>query len=416
MSLIRSCGMCLLFAALALAYAGPSYASTVLYPAPSGAVLSPDYSVKVNGQAISIYRGKKGNSAIQDYSFAYFDFFGTVTVEVTMNSPLMKTPIIRPTSKGITWTLNNKTMTFTLSNPTQISIEPDSGGIIDATPLLLFANPLEVNPPQAGAAGVLYYGPGVHTLPSGGLSVPSNTTVYIAGGALVKGRLVPQGSNITIRGRGILDNLGVYGAATNQPMLNPKNCTNLLIEGIILKDSGSWTVQIVESSYVTITNLKIVSSVGLTGHDGIHTVNSNHVTIQDSFIHSDDDNIGISGMWNSATPVDTVSVSRCVFWANASNNWRIGWQAQAAYISNLTFTDIDILHRTSYSRVVTIETSGNGTVGTPVTNVRFENIRIEADYGWTGNFIQLVPGASIGLDGALAPPGRIQNVTLRTSR
>ena len=190
-----------------LGAASASQATTVVYPAPAGAVLSTAYAVKVNGQPISIYKGTKTG---QDYSFAYFDFSGTVTVEVTIASPYMKTPIIRPTSKGISWTLNNKTMTFSLSSPANISIEPDSGSIVDAPPLLLFANPLEVNPPTSGGAGIMFYGPGIHILPSGGLAVPSNTTLYIAGGAILQGRLVPSGSNITIRGRGIVDNMGVY--------------------------------------------------------------------------------------------------------------------------------------------------------------------------------------------------------------
>jgi hypothetical protein len=399
-----------------IAMTSPAHGATVLYPASAGAILSDDYIVKVNGQQVSVYRGINGNSPSGKYSFAYFDFSGTVTVDVTMASPYMKTPIIRPTSKRITYTLNNKTMSFPLSTPANISIEPDHGAIVYAPPLLLFANPLEVNPPKSAGPGVMYYGPGFHTLPSTGLAVPSNTTLYIAGGALLKGRIIPNGSNITVRGRGIVDNFGQYGVTTNRPMFQPKYCTNLQVEGIILKDSGSWTVQIIESSHVTFTNLKIVSTVGKVWHDGIHVVNSNNVTVQDSFILSDDDCIGVSAFkWGHNAPVDTIRVQRSVLWSTGANNWRIGWMAHAPYIRNLTFIDLDVLHRnlSVHNHVVTMQPSGNGTVGTPVSNVRFENIRVDADYGWTGAFIELRPQVWGSNDGSVGPPGRIENVYLK---
>ncbi|MCX6892639.1 MAG: endo-polygalacturonase, partial [Verrucomicrobia bacterium] len=51
--------------------------------------------------------------------------------------------------------------------------------------------------------GVKYFGPGWHQ--AGKVEVGSNETVYLAGGAAVKGAIVAQGSNIRILGRGILD-------------------------------------------------------------------------------------------------------------------------------------------------------------------------------------------------------------------
>jgi polygalacturonase len=402
-----------------IAVTGPAHGATVLYPAPAGAILSADYIVKVDGQQVSVYKGINGNSTSGRYSFAYFDFSGPVTVEVTMTSPFMETPIIRPTSKRIAYRLiNNNTMSFPLSVPANISIEPDHNGIGNAPPLLLFANPLEANPIRSASPGVLYYGPGrIHTLPINGLVVPSNTTLYIAGGAILKGRILPRGRNITIKGRGIVDNQGQYlsqgGSSTNRPMLQPWDCTNLLVEGIILKDSGSWTVQIMQSSHVTISNVKIVSTVGKHWHDGIHVVNSSFVKVQDSFILSDDDCIGVSAFsWTNKAPIDTVEVTRSVLWSTNANNWRIGWMGHTPYMRNLTFTDLDIIHRngTTHNHVVTMQPSGNGTVGTLVSNVRYENIRVEADYGWNGSFIELRPQVWGVNDGSVGPPGKIQGV------
>ena len=85
-------GICARISLLVLLSAVDAAASTVLYPAPAGASLSADYTVKVNGQTISVYRGLRQGL---NYSFAYFDFSGTVNVEVTIASPWMRPERVR---------------------------------------------------------------------------------------------------------------------------------------------------------------------------------------------------------------------------------------------------------------------------------------------------------------------------------
>ncbi len=57
--------------------------------------------------------------------------------------------------------------------------------------------------------GVMYFGLGVHRpkdLPNNQIRIPSNTTVYLAPGAVVKAKLwVDKAENVRIVGRGILD-------------------------------------------------------------------------------------------------------------------------------------------------------------------------------------------------------------------
>ena len=72
--------------------------------------------------------------------------------------------------------------------------------------LHLFANPIEKNKPNPKDKNVIYFGPGIHEIPNQKLKVASNKTVYLAGGAVIKGRIALDNvSNVRIQGRGMVD-------------------------------------------------------------------------------------------------------------------------------------------------------------------------------------------------------------------
>jgi hypothetical protein len=52
--------------------------------------------------------------------------------------------------------------------------------------LLLFANRPENNPPKHGDPNVVYFGPGIHKPER--IALKAGQTLYLAGGAVVKGR------------------------------------------------------------------------------------------------------------------------------------------------------------------------------------------------------------------------------------
>jgi hypothetical protein len=70
-------------------------------------------------------------------------------------------------------------------------------------PLFIFADPPETDVPTQGAPDVHYFGPGVHDI-GFQYRVKAAETVYLAGGALVKGSLFFDGAGVRILGRGIL--------------------------------------------------------------------------------------------------------------------------------------------------------------------------------------------------------------------
>jgi len=234
---------------IACGFASPTFAQVVTYPAPAGMEMSGDYTVTVGGQRVAVYRGKgDGTSNRQPYSFAYFDYSGSALVQITSVTRSLSGVQVLPASKGIAASVSGNSMSFTMTREyCHLSIEPSGRH----GSLLLFANPIETNAPAPGTAGVVYFGPGLHR--PGAINLNSGQTLYIAGGAVVQGGVNARGSNVTIRGRGILD--GYPWTGSNKPtvtLIHGISCTNLNIDGIIVKDSWDWNIELDKCIGVTI--------------------------------------------------------------------------------------------------------------------------------------------------------------------
>ena len=169
--------------------------------APEGEQLSTAYRVTVDGTSVPVYTARSVHGG--DYAFAMFDFTGKVTVAVTVryeSGPNLTRAMIRPKSARIASHMQGDALTFELDTPHKLSIEPD--GING--PLLLFAGRPENNPPKEADPNVVYFGPGIHK--PGRIVLKAGQTLYLAGGAVVKGAIIAhQADHIRISGRGILD-------------------------------------------------------------------------------------------------------------------------------------------------------------------------------------------------------------------
>lgn len=191
----------------------------VTYPAPQEAELKNDFTVKVHQpgkewQDVATYpvkvdevRNTKHNVEIA--SMGYFDFEGEVEVSVTSNNGNINTGRVRPLSYKISPQIDGNTLTFKLNSPRNLSIEVN-GDIFHN--LHLFANPIDRNNPLKPGMNpkklkkdrnLIYFAPGMHRLPGDTLNVPSGKTVYIAGGAIVKGCIqVVNAQDVKVFGRG----------------------------------------------------------------------------------------------------------------------------------------------------------------------------------------------------------------------
>ena len=384
-----------------LAAAGDSDRVTI-YPAPAGEPLSAEYQVSVGGESVPVYIARvapadeqrrwkamddKANSAefYDTAAFASFDMrsSATMAVAVIVTVPREVTSArILPSKLGIKPRIQGKSITFEIAKPCQLTIEINGEWVKS---LHVFVNPPETDAPRADDPNVVYFGPGIHE--TGHLVVGDNKTVYVAGGAVVRTIIQPdekswissysglknyapsielKGKNIRLRGRGIIDATGCTTHARNMVYVNGSDIT---LEGVVLRDSSTWTVPIRRSDRVTVRNVKLLGYRA--NSDGIDICNSRDVTVEDCFIRTLDDLIVVKSDKGQGA-VQRVVGRRCVLWNQVAHGLSVGAEL-ADPVDDVLFTDCDIIHdqgREWSLRVYHCDAA-------PVTNIRFEDIRIE---------------------------------------
>lgn len=142
-------------------------------------------------------------------------------------------------------------VTFTVDRPRQLCLIVNDNR---NSPLCIFADPPEVDPPSGPSANLVYFGPGVHRV-SDGINVTANQSVYLAGGAHVYGQVRATGvewsgfwtggkpcDNIRVFGRGVLDGHDIPINFAAHAMIELPGCANILIEGITTVDSPQYQI------------------------------------------------------------------------------------------------------------------------------------------------------------------------------
>jgi hypothetical protein len=308
-------------------------------------------------------------------SFTSFDIGARVKVEVKCQEKVTAAKIL-PASYGITPIFSGNRVTFLISKPEQLTLEINGDW---NNSLHLFANPVETDVLNPKADNVIYFGPGVHTIEP--LKVGSGKTVYLAGGAVVYGKLTPghehdpvlllEGSNIKLLGRGILDG-SLHPKSTAASNLLRIHGDNIDVEGIVLRDSSTWTVPIAGSTHVKIGNIKIFGWQG--NADGIDVNNSQSVEVANSFIRTFDDLVVIKATDLNGLETKDVLVKHMVLWNEIAHALSIGAELRRP-VENITFTDCDVIHSLDREWVLRIY----HTDAASVRHVVFDDIRIEED-------------------------------------
>lgn len=366
-------------------------AQVVIYDAPSGEPLSPDYKIEVNGKPVPVYPAKTQHHD-KKYSISYFDFSGTVTVKVKSNLPLDNL-VILPDKHGIKPIIKGDEATFILHQPCcDISFEPTGRN----SPLILFTNPIERDVPDKNDPNIVYFGPGEHNPEDGLIRLTSNQTLYIAGGAVVNAGIEATGDNITIRGRGILDGSDWdHNAGPTDFMVNAKDCNNLVMKDIIIKGSYYWTIVPQRCDRVLIDNIRLAGSrVG--NDDGANPCNSSNVTIRNCFFRTDDDSISPKGITRAggekdSKSVENVLVENCTFWVDFANVFRIATESSCPALRNFTARNIDVIHFPDRNQVQIFWLHPTGEMA--MENLTFENVRINGETPY--NLIKLLPALQL---------------------
>lgn len=370
----------------------------LIYPAPEGEVLNTVYRVKVEGESVPVYTFKvapkdqqlrwkamddKKNSA--DYyetaAFASFDLKDEVTVEVSTQKSIHSVQIL-PVSAGINPRVEGNAISFKIASPINLTIEINGEWVRS---LHLFANPFEENIPDPDDPDVIYFGPGIHEVSN--LVIGDNKTVYVAGGAIVRGIIKQEepytissysglrlytptfhlkGKNITFRGRGIID--GSLCTTHSRFMIFVEGA-DINLKGIILRDASHWTIPVRRSDRVHIDNLKLLGYRA--NSDGIDICNSRDILVENCFIRTLDDLVVVKSDEGDGETRNIVT-RKCVLWNEVAHALSLGAEISED-INGVLFTDCDIIHDKGREWALRIFHADAALV----KNVRFENIRIE---------------------------------------
>lgn len=382
-----------------VAAAGP--ATIQNYPMPSIYTPSSVYSLKVNNEAVPVVK------YLPDYDYAQFSFDGTISLEVTADQPITSYSI-SPLAKNITGTVNGNKLTFTLSASTYVIVDINAPANEDPNEkdpdkrrkrLVIAADPLETDIPASSGPGIYNVtaapynadktgatitsgaiqqaidaasqaGGGIVYIPAGvykssNLTLKSNVTFYLAGGAVIVGtgrgedyrndfrkdsisdgtyfiRTATNSVNITMRGRGTIDGKGIEmrkRKMTNPPathkqgegfinnLVVPMATSNFKFDGLTLRDGGFWAFLVVRSDNVTITNYKGYQDLFTLEDDAIDINESQNVLVKHALAISDDDTFstktwpqkGMSKDWPGAIEhLENVVFEDCFAWTRCA--------------------------------------------------------------------------------------------------
>jgi hypothetical protein len=201
------------------------------------------------------------------------------------------------------------------------------------------------------------------------LQVPSGKTVYIAGGAVVRGRIVcDHVENVRIIGRGLIAQTEWGGG------VRISNSTNIEVSGIYTPQCFTGG-----SRRVNIENVKCISFLG--NGDDMNVVCSEDVVIDGVFNRNSDDCITVYGTRNGFTgDARRVTVQNSTLWADVAHPILVGTHGNTANpetLEELKFVNLDILdHKEpqfNYQGVMALNAGDSNLI----RNVRFEDIRIE---------------------------------------
>ncbi|HSU66030.1 MAG TPA: glycosyl hydrolase family 28 protein [Tepidisphaeraceae bacterium] len=354
-------------------------------PAPVGAPLSKDFSVRVEGADVPVYlarvapgddarRWKAMDDAARsgDYadhaSFTPFDMSGPVNVRIECPEAI-KTVRVLPTSWHIEPMIDGKTIELSLTEPRNVTVEVNGDWVHS---LHLFASPMETDVPKEGDSNVLYFGPGVHEVREG-IKVGDGKTLYIASGAILRGIgssggpvVSLTGDHVTLRGRGIIDGSQCPTHTRNLLAVRGKD---IKIDGVILHDSSTWNVPMRRCDRVSVTNLKILGCRA--NSDGIDVCNSRDVTIDGCFIRTLDDLVVIKSDKGQGE-VHHVLVKNCVLWNQVAHALSVGAELREN-VDDVTFENCDVIHDIGREWTLRVYHCDAALV----SNIRFQDIRIE---------------------------------------
>lgn len=292
--------------------------------------------------------------------------------------------VIRPLGRNIETEILGDEVYFTIREPGQYVLEVDGRHNV----LHIFANPKETSDPSSAT---YRYENGVFEV--GRLRLNSGESVYIGADAVVNGEIESFGSeNIRIYGRGILDGSKYKRTPGDceiggNGLLNFRQCRNVAVNGIILRDSCMWTATSINCVGMEFCNVKVIG-MWRYNSDGFDFVNSQNIRVRDCFLRTFDDAIVLKGLrFDDKREVEKMNltdyvIENCVVWCDWGGALEIGAETVADEYKDIVFRNCDVI-RTDQG-ALRIHSGDRA----EIHDVLYENIRVEYSRYDTKNVYQ----------------------------
>jgi hypothetical protein len=405
--------------------------TVVAYPSLPGAAKSTLYTVSANGTALFVEQMTKFSPEMQVH-YAHLSVAGGAPASFSVTvSQAFSAFTLSPKSRNIAATRNGNTITF-CSGPNYLILAFDTMDL-----LFILIDDAEASPPQLGDANVknigdynvddtgatlvtstvqtaidaasgateniLYFPPGKYLV--GELWLRSNMTLYLAGGAVLYGSnnvgdfntpnpgdggVNIEGTvegmirlydiqNTKILGRGVIDSNGksIRAQGLQANLVKIEGSSNILIDGIVTRDSSYWNTLVYESDMVTIQNYKVINvrptsspSTTYNQTDGVDFDESTNGHLNNAFLYTGDDNMATKNEYTTGHNINNILHENIVGYSN-SVCAKIGTKTLGQTIDSVVFRNIDVVKA---DRALAIDAYDTAVV----ENTTFENVRIEA--------------------------------------
>ena len=277
--------------------------------------------------------------------------------------------------------------------------------------------------------GVLEFSVGRYL--TGSIFLKSNVEIRLLEGAVLVGSTNPydydmvEGNyslllskdqmNISVKGKGVIDGRGFdcalnflnqvhlgnlkddikYDRVSKRPkIIYFRECDNVVIEGINLRNSAEWTLTCDQCEHLTISGI-LMDSKNYWNNDGLDIVDCRHVLIKDSFIDASDDAICLKSHSNDHLCED-IEIRNCIARSSASG-FKFGTVSRGGF-KNIRIINNKVFD--TYRSAITIAS---------VDGAEIENVIVDSlEAVNTGNAIFLRTGKRWGG----AKEGYLRNITL----
>ncbi|WP_165900529.1 ricin-type beta-trefoil lectin domain protein [Microbispora triticiradicis] len=406
--------------------AGQAAGGCVADPTLPGATTSPLYTVTADGAPLFVEKMTKFAPEMQvHYAHCSMAEAGTATFSVTV-AQSFSSYTVSPKSRKLAVTRSGNTITFD-SGPNYLIVQFDSKEL-----LFILIDAPESNPPQLGDANVknladygvdntgatlvtskiqnainaasgatqniLYVPPGRYQV--GELWMKSDMTLYLAAGAILYGSNRPgdfntgsggvniegtqhatvrvyQVHNAKLLGRGVIDGNGksLRAQGSNLNLLKIEQSSDILVDGIIVRDPSYWNTLIYRSDKVTLKNYKVINVRPTTttwnNTDGVDFDEPTNGLLSNAFLYTGDDNMATKNEFDNGSLINTRNIvhEHVVCYSNSACA-KIGTKTQGTSMDGVVFRDIDVVRA---GRAMVIDAYDTAVV----SNARWEDVRVE---------------------------------------